>query len=134
LGGFDLSYVMYAEEADLCLRARALGAEPHVTPVAEIVHYAGAASGRKSRKMVMLLRGKITLIRNHFPSWQRPLAVAMLQLWPWSRWVGTSILARLTGRETMKASAETWGEVWSRRKEWRDGYPAAAGVMRMDTV
>lgn len=125
LGGFDLSYVMYAEEADLCLRARARGADPHVTPNAEIIHYAGAASGRKSRKMVMLLRGKITLIANHFPGWQRPVATALLQLWPLSRMLGAGILARLSGSGALREAAETWAEVWRRRGEWRDGYPVA---------
>src|SRR4029078_10050453 len=36
LGGFDPSYVMYGEEADLCLRARAKGARPMITPEAQI--------------------------------------------------------------------------------------------------
>ncbi len=41
LGGFDLKYWMYGEEADLCLRAKALGYQPMITPEAEIVHYLG---------------------------------------------------------------------------------------------
>ena len=32
LGGFDLTFVMYGEETDLCHRARALGARPRITP------------------------------------------------------------------------------------------------------
>ena len=38
LGGFDPLFFMYGEEADLCLRAHALGARPVVTPDATIVH------------------------------------------------------------------------------------------------
>ena len=39
LGGFDPLFFMYGEEADLCLRARALSAKPAVTPEATIIHY-----------------------------------------------------------------------------------------------
>ena len=74
LGGFDPAFFMYGEEADLCLRARALGAAPRVTPEAEIVHYGGAADTVRADKMVRLLSGKISLIDRHFPAWQRPLA------------------------------------------------------------
>jgi N-acetylglucosaminyl-diphospho-decaprenol L-rhamnosyltransferase len=39
LGGFDLQFFMYAEEADLCFRARKLGARALFTPDATIIHY-----------------------------------------------------------------------------------------------
>ena len=50
LGGFDPTYVMYGDEADLCRRAQALGVRPMITPEAEIVHYAGASETAWSRK------------------------------------------------------------------------------------
>ena len=44
MGGFDDRFVMYGEEADLCLRAaRTLGARPRVTPLARLIHYGGAS-------------------------------------------------------------------------------------------
>ena len=46
LGGFDPVFLMYGEEQDLCLRARAAGARPRMTPEATIVHYHGASSRR----------------------------------------------------------------------------------------
>jgi GT2 family glycosyltransferase len=116
LGGFDLSYVMYGEEADLCLRARSLGARPRITPDAEIVHYAGASEKVRADKMVRLLRAKVLLIRRHFPVWQRPLALSAFRLWPMTRAVGT----RLLGRRT---AAATWAEIWARRAEWWNGWP-----------
>ncbi len=70
LGGFDPRYVMYGEEADLCLRADALGARPRITPDAEIVHYGGASESVRSQKHIKLLAAKITLARDHLPVWQ----------------------------------------------------------------
>lgn len=117
LGGFDLAYVMYGEEADLCLRAaRDLGVRPRVTPAARIVHYGGASEAVRADKMVRLMKAKMTLINRHFPAWQTPLARWLFGLWPWSR----ALAARLRGRDT-----GGWAEIWARRNEWRAGYPDA---------
>ena len=124
LGGFDPAFFMYGEEADLCLRARALGAAPRVTPEAEIVHYGGAADTVRADKMVRLLSGKISLIDRHFPAWRRPLARALFQAWPLSRMIATRALGAVTGREDLRASAASWSEIWARRAEWRGGWRA----------
>jgi GT2 family glycosyltransferase len=121
LGGFDPVFAMYGEEADLCARARALGAAPRMTPEATIVHYGGAASARRADREVMIMRARVTLTR-HLPRWQRPLAAALLQAWPLGRSLGGALIGRLTGREGAKAAAAFWGDVWRRRLEWRSGY------------
>ncbi|WP_172300501.1 glycosyltransferase family 2 protein [Pseudoruegeria sp. HB172150] len=123
LGGFDLTYVMYGEEADLCLRARKLGARPRITPNAEIVHYVGASEAVHARKLVRVLTAKTTLIRQNFPAWKRPFGLTMMRLWPWSRMRAAQVRAWATRKTKHRESAESWGEVWDRRSEWRDGYP-----------
>lgn len=123
LGGFDLTYFMYGEEADLCLRARALGARPRITPDAQIIHYAGASETVRADKMVRLLRAKATLIRRHFPSRRRKMGLILLRAWPWSRMLAFGLLVRLSGAERHRVKYETWREVWVRRAEWREGYP-----------
>lgn len=118
LGGFDLSFVMYAEEADLCRRARALGARPRITPGAEIVHYGGASERVPSEKTIRLFKGKIALMRKH---WSPP-----------ARWLGEQLflalafsrMAATAGRGG--AAAGGWAEVWRRRGEWRSGYALGA--------
>src|SRR5690606_5106795 len=75
LGGFDPTFVMYGEEADLCLRAQARGALPRITPEAEIIHYVGASETVQARKLVRVITAKTTLIRRNFPAWQRPIAM-----------------------------------------------------------
>ena len=120
LNGFHPDFFMYGEEADLCLRAqRSLGARPRITPTATIVHYAGASETVRADKMVRLLRAKRALIRRHFPAWQQPLALALFAAWPLSRWRATALLARLTGRSGWRERARVWGEIWTRRREWR---------------
>ena len=123
MGGFDPTYVMYGEESDLCRRARAQGARPRMTPEATIVHYHGASSARRSDREIMNLRAKATMIRRHLPAWQRPAALFLLRMWPWTRMVSGGTLARLTGRAGLAAAAERWGTVWAARADWLAGYP-----------
>ena len=61
LGGFDLKYFMYGEEADLCLRARALGVQPAITPNATIMHLVGASAPNDVRKETLLDQGQSVL-------------------------------------------------------------------------
>jgi GT2 family glycosyltransferase len=115
LGGFDRDFFMFGEEADLCLRARALGADPHVTPDAVIVHHGSASMPDQAEKMAMLLQAKVALVRRHFPAWQRPLGVALVRLWPLSR----MLAGRLAGG---RAAGSMWAAVWARRAAWAGGY------------
>jgi GT2 family glycosyltransferase len=125
MGGFDTTFVMYGEEADLCRRARAAGARPRMTPEATIVHFHGASSTRAERE-IMTLKAQATMIRRHFPAWQRPLGLFLLNVWPWSRMVSGDTLARISGRTKFAEAAARWRAVWKARAEWRAGYPPLA--------
>jgi GT2 family glycosyltransferase len=125
LGGLDPTFVMYGEEADLCRRARARGARPRMTPEAVIVHFHGASSRRADRE-IMTLKAQATMIRRHFPAWQRPLGLFLLGAWPWSRMVSGDTLARLSGRPRFAEAARMWSDVWRARADWRRGYPPLA--------
>jgi GT2 family glycosyltransferase len=121
LGGFDTTYFMYGEEADLCLRAASTGARPLFTPDAEIIHYDGASEPVRADRMVRILRAKAQLIDQHFSGLQRPLGLALFQFWPLSRWIASVVIDALTGEER----SGPWKEVWRRRAEWRHGFARA---------
>lgn len=122
LGGFDPVFFMYGEEADLCLRARRIGARPMVTPEATIIHYGGASETTRVGKMIKLLAAKSTLIARHWPSGTAAIGQTLLALWPFSRWLACAILARVRPRAETREAAATWHAVWSARRQWRDGY------------
>lgn len=126
LGGFDPSYFMYGEEADLCLRARSFRARPLFTPTAQIVHYGGASETSRSAKTIKLLAAKATLIRKHWSPLTAPLGVALLQAWPLTRWLSLSAASRLFNRPTLAAKAKVWREALAATGRWSSGYEAAS--------
>jgi hypothetical protein len=123
LGGFDPDYFMYAEEADLCYRARLHGARPAVTPAAEIVHYDGASETVRGPRMVRIFRGRVTFFRKHWSRPRRMAALTLMRVFVLSRALAYSAAARLTGRERVLEAAEQWRHVWHHRDDWLPGYP-----------
>lgn len=123
LGGFDPRYFMYAEEADLCIRATKLGADPMITPEATIVHYESASDPIRWEKTVKVLRGKCTLIRTHWNPIRRFFGLRLLSISPLVRFILYRIATILPGRKSSSKKADIWFQVWTHRSEWLPGYP-----------
>jgi GT2 family glycosyltransferase len=124
LGGFDPTFFMYGEEADLCLRAQALGARPAVTPQAELIHLGGRSEVSQTEKVIKVTRGRATLIRRHWSPAAAALGRAMLLGWSLLRLIGSRLLA---GPNDAPGGARAkWAEIWRRRAEWVNGYPDRA--------
>lgn len=121
LGGFDLRYFMYGEEADLCLRAARKGWRPIITPEAQIMHIVGAASRSQGGKKVLLAQARATLIRDHWPAGLVPLGLGLMWLWAALRVVASSVLGPLMGR---RDAQQAWKTVWQARRTWLAGYGA----------
>jgi hypothetical protein len=116
LDGLDASFFMYAEEADYCLRAKAAGYQPIVTPDAQIIHHGGVSHKRFSGKMVKLLKGKVELINRHITPWKRPAYKAMLYWYVLNKHVLHSILK--PGSEQRRE----WQAIFDQRSDWLRGY------------
>ena len=52
IGGFDEGYFMYAEDVDLCWRARKAGWEVAFEPAARVVHVGGVSTDRHPYRMI----------------------------------------------------------------------------------
>jgi GT2 family glycosyltransferase len=117
LDGFDPDFFMYAEDVDLCMRARATGARCMICPDARIVHYAGVSEKVRADKMVRLFRARAQLMRKH---WARPrarLGVALLSFWALMRRAGFAAASRLHPR--FQSGHATWSQIWSERGAWQ---------------
>ncbi|MHC0055480.1 glycosyltransferase family 2 protein [Actibacterium sp. D379-3] len=122
LGGFDLRYFMYGEEADLCHRAARLGYRPLITPEAEIMHIVGAASATRPEKQVLLAKARVTLMRDHWTGWKVPLGLALMRGWAGLRLAASKGLARLRPGPRSDSRLQLWSEVWRQRADWLQGY------------
>jgi GT2 family glycosyltransferase len=121
LGGFDLRYFMYGEEADLCLRAARMGYRPMITPDAEIMHIVGAASKTLGHKLAFLAKARATLVRDHWPRQWVPFGLSMMWLWAGIRALAFGALSAM-GVSKADAKATAWAETWRTRHDWLKGY------------
>ena len=112
LGGFQEKYFMYGEEADLCLRAAKLGYRPMITPDVEIVHHVGASYTYEEDKIVKVLKGRVTLIRDHWSKLMQPVGIGLMV-------IGAAVRA---ARAKIKEPSSSWRRVFARRDEWKRGY------------
>ncbi|MEQ8378792.1 glycosyltransferase family 2 protein [Parvibaculum sp.] len=122
LGGFDSGYFMYGEDADLCLRGKRLGAAPLICPDAAIVHYGGASEPVRADKMIRLLKARVTLMKDHWPSGLRPLGLLLFRLFPLPRMAGYRLAAAIRNKPSDRSQFETWQSIWRARREWLAGY------------
>ena len=129
LHGFDQVFFMYGEEADLCHRARQIGARPMITPTATIIHYGGASEADKTDKRIKLLAGKITLMRRHWPALSTSVGRLLYSTAPVIRLLVYGTLSLLLGRADFKRTAQTWRQVWRGRQRWVNGWERCQGEL-----
>jgi N-acetylglucosaminyl-diphospho-decaprenol L-rhamnosyltransferase len=118
LKGFDPNFFMYGEDADLCLRAKALGAKPIINPAATIVHYCGASEKVRADKMIRLFRAKEQLVRRHWTPFFALFGIKMLRLSVLTRMLACRFFY-LMGAKKFSEAAKNWNEIWHRRSEWQ---------------
>ena len=123
LGGFDRDFFMYGEDADLCVRARALGARPTFTPSATIVHRTGQSSNPGDMRSY-LFGAKIELARRHQRGLGSRLSRHLVVTGVWLRYAAYTAAARIGADRS--GQSEVWRSVWRRRHLWRNGAVAGA--------
>ncbi len=120
LKGFDPAFFMYAEEADLCIRARAAGANPGISPTAQIIHLGGASETSQTEKMIKVTRGRITLMRKHWHPAALAVGLFLCRIWAFLRMIGSHFVAG--PRDVPGTAVDKWRTIWRRRSEWLAGY------------
>ena len=117
LGGLDERYFLYGEDAEFSRRARRAGLRPVIVPEARMIHMVGGSTSSSGTKMCMVMAGKATVLSHTWTPLLAATGISLLQLG-----AGTRRLLELAAGRRREA---TWGTVWSRRREWRRGYPEA---------
>jgi GT2 family glycosyltransferase len=122
LNGFDPVFFMYGEEADLCMRARKLGARPMITPTATIIHYGGGSYPDEAERQIHVLTGRVTLMHRHWGTFSRFVGHYLYYMIPLTRWWGYSVAAVISKKTKYRENARVWGEVWQNRQVWIRGW------------
>ena len=118
LGGFDERFFMYGEDIDICMKAKSLGFHRTFVESASAEHAVGASSHADADKMVLVLRGKVTFARKHWPPMRATVYIVFLGIGVWVRACGERILRPLNLTHSSK-----WRSVFRARDLWRPGYP-----------
>jgi N-acetylglucosaminyl-diphospho-decaprenol L-rhamnosyltransferase len=121
LGGFDPEFRLYAEEFDLCMRAKALGAAPFVCAESKIVHLGGASDRVRENQTVRQFAARAMLVRKHWGPLRARVAIMSLTLWAFNK----RFRARARGHHD---DFQVWSRIWARRDEWHR--PKAEGHLR----
>ena len=121
LGGLDETYVMYGEDADLCLRAADAGLRPRITPDAVAVHAVGASSGgnASATKMRLLFTGKATLALLRWSPGRARLGIGLLR---------AGVAVRALGELVRRTPSPRWLPLL-RDPGWTGGWQASAGTL-----
>jgi len=126
LHGFDPTFFMYGEEADLCLRARQFGAIPQITPAATIIHHGGRSEPDKADQRIKVLAGKITLMDHHMSTLSILMGRPLFLILPLLRFVVYGAAGALLGRADLSRNAKIWRHVWQSRQRWINGWTDVA--------
>lgn len=121
LDGFAPEFFMYGEEAELCFRAKSLGAKPIITPDASIIHYVGASTTTKWQTRVKINRGEITLMRLHWSKSAAFLGRELIRAATAYRAIAFWVISKLRASEESRNKASDWKNIWAARSEWIDG-------------
>lgn len=132
LHGFDPTFFMYGEEADFCLRARQIGAQPMITPTATIVHYGGVSEPDQADKQIKLLAGKVTLTKRHWSTLPLLVGRMLYLILPLVRIFVYSTSGTLLRRADFQREAQMWRQVWHARQRWINGWGDASGISTHD--
>jgi GT2 family glycosyltransferase len=97
LGGFSERAYMYAEDLDVCWRARLGGWKVWFTPGAEFVHLGNVASGRhwtNPQRAEMVGRSEADMIRTHRSRPSAALTVGLISAGLAARWLVCTVVGK----------------------------------------
>lgn len=105
VGGFDESFFMYFEDADLCYRMKKAGWEIHFAPVTTVVHLGGGSTEQVRESMaVQQIHSTDLFYRRHSTRWSISVMTVIIKSLMLVKWIGGTFRLSFT-RDANKRSA-----------------------------
>jgi len=104
------------------MRAHRAGYRPVICPDARLVHEDGGCSETPAHKMLLLFKGKASLVRMHWKGPAQSLGLFFLAAGAGLR----AVLSQLKGPSSESAGPGRWQTLWRERKDWLQGYGGQA--------
>lgn len=105
VGGFDESFFMYFEDADLCCRMKNAGWQVHFAPVTTVVHVGGASTEQVRADMTaQLLHSTDLFYQRHSSRSSIAVMSVIVKSLMLAKWIGGTIRLAFT-RDVKKCSA-----------------------------
>jgi hypothetical protein len=124
VGGFEESYFMYAEEADLCWRLRQAGWEVHFAPVTDVIHRGGASTAPIRGLMALQkVRSAIRFYRRHYPAPRAGLLVLGIRTAMLFRYARDAVRLRVAGDPATRSRLAEDLTLWRRALRSPDADP-----------
>lgn len=115
VGGFDESYFMYFEDADLCYRLNAAGWQVHFAPVTTVVHMGGASTGQWRTEMaVRRLASTFQFYQQHASRLHLAEVVLIIKGLMLARWISGIARLYLTRNAGKRAEIAADMAAWRR--------------------
>ncbi len=97
VGGFDESFFMYFEDADLCCRMKKAGWEIHFTPVTTVIHVGGASTDQVRTDMaVQMLHSTNLFYQRHSSRLSIGVMSIMVKCLMLAKWIGGTLRLAFT--------------------------------------
>ena len=106
LDGFAEEAYMYAEDLDLCWRAREHGWKVRFTPDAEFVHLGNVASGRNwssPQRAEMIGKAEAAMIRRHMPRFRAAATLGLISGGLAARWLAFRLLRNREAAQSLRS-------------------------------
>ncbi|MCX9147033.1 glycosyltransferase family 2 protein [Erythrobacter sp. WG] len=120
VGGFDPSFLLYAEEVDLFARLKGVGGEVWLVPDSRIIHDVGSGSFYSPVRMNLAQTGRMHYARRH---WRAPAAqIAGFAYWlvALRRWLVSALMSPVSA--THRARRRAFAPLVLRPGGWWNGY------------
>lgn len=123
LSGLDERFFLYAEDLDLCIRARRQGVKVGMVPEARAHHAIGSGASYAPQRQTYQMLGNATYVRKHFARPIAPLVLLLLWLSICVRAFGAMILG--IGMSRYRQMFRGLAPLALRPHRWFWGYPSS---------